>query len=62
MIIGKTLVFDKLTKREGTIINLIGPNVCVIETVDNEKFTANRKLLTIIDKLTVPPKPTKKIA
>lgn len=62
MIPGKTLVYDKLTKREGTVVNLIGPNVCVIETVDNEKFTANRKLLTVISALTVPAKPAKKLA
>jgi len=43
-------VFDKLSKREGTVVGLIGPTVCIIQTVDNVKFTQKVKLLTRIEK------------
>jgi hypothetical protein len=54
-------VYDKISKREGTVVNEIpGVGSYVIETVDNERFTQKIKLLTRIDKLTVPAKPVKK--
>jgi len=46
-----TKVFDKISKREGTVSGLIGTDVCIIETADREKFTQKIKLLTKIQSL-----------
>lgn len=52
MISKDSLVFDKISNREGTVLLVMGNGACVIETIDNERFTQKTNLLRKLDKLT----------
>lgn len=52
MINVKSLVFDKVSKREGTVVDIIGKDLCLIETIGKERFTQKVQVLMPIAKLT----------